>query len=71
MIKTQKLYAVRNGSKIEQQNISYDEWINNSQFLLDNGFMVLVQHGLWSVLDSNGNVRLFKDDETKGCEVCC
>lgn len=37
-----KLYAKRNSSKIERILENYEQWIEESAKLLDDGFMVLV-----------------------------
>lgn len=69
-MKTHKLYAVRNGARIENNNLSYDEWLFESEMLLSEGFTVLVKQGLWSVLDSKGEVRFFNDNTSKESELC-
>lgn len=69
-MKTQKLYAVRNGARIENDNLTEQEWFFESENLLAEGFMVLVKPGVWSVLDSQGKVRFVKDDLSKGRELC-
>lgn len=69
-MKTRKLYAVRNGARIENDNLTEQEWLFESENLLAEGFMVFIKQGVWSVLDSKGAIRFIKDDLTKGRELC-
>lgn len=68
--KIELVQAVRNGSRLEQQCYSYEQWLETSESLLNEGFMVFIRPGLWSVLDSKGQVRFIKDDLMKVSDLC-
>lgn len=59
------LFAKRLGGTVTQLCKDYDQWVEKSQEMLDNGFMVSIgldeNDPMWSVLDSNGQVVFIRE----------